>query len=171
MKMINIQFSCVISTMCLPNNQFQLVNPTTQVALYSLCIENCTQIQNINWTIYQGVINSSSNFTQWNLFDQIISYENVYFFGGNTSHFTALNQLFLANLEITLWRFQVVYTFLSETSSSAIDFVINQPPSNGSCSINPLNGTINTLFDISCSNWYDQHGIKDYSLYSMKIFL
>ena len=50
-------------------------------------------------------------YTQWNLFDEMNSYENVWFFGkkyfvsiqlflfdisgGNTSNFTAINQLFL----------------------------------------------------------------------------
>ncbi|CAF4346396.1 unnamed protein product, partial [Adineta steineri] len=50
--------------------------------------------------------------------------------------------------------------------SSALNFVINQPPQNGSCSIDPLNGTTSTLFTISCPNWLDEDGIQDYSLYS-----
>jgi REJ domain len=90
--------------------------------------------------------------------------------GTNTSNFTSTNQLFLANPQITLWRFEVIYTFVSETSSSALNFVINQPPYNGSCSINPLNGTTSTLFNILCPDWFDEDGIKDYSLYSMLIF-
>ena len=90
--------------------------------------------------------------------------------GTNTSNFTALNQLFLANPQINLWRFEVVYTFTSETSSSALNVVINQPPSNGSCSIDPLNGTTSTLFDISCPHWFDEDGIADYSFYGMEIF-
>jgi hypothetical protein len=73
--------------------------------------------------------------------------------------------LFLENPLVLYWRFEVVYSFISQISSSALNFVINQPPINGSCSINPLNGTINTLFTITCSNWVDNDGIKDYSLY------
>ena len=67
--------------MCVPNLEFQLVNPTTQVALFALCIGNCTTIQTIKWNIYQGIINSSLNFTKWDLFNQMISYENIWFFG------------------------------------------------------------------------------------------
>lgn len=85
----------------------------------------------------------------------------------NTSNFTSTNQLFLENSLIEYWRFEVVYSFESETSSSSINFILNQPPINGSCSINPLNGTTSTLFTISCSNWFDQNGIKDYSFYSI----
>jgi hypothetical protein len=85
--------------------------------------------------------------------------------GTTTSNFTATNQLFLENPQINLWKFEVVYTFPGETSSSALNFIINQPPVNGSCSINPLNGTTNALFSISCPNWYSQNEIKDYLLY------
>ncbi len=56
-------------------------------------------------------------------------------------------------------------------SSSSINFKKNSPPSNGSCSINPLNGTTTTVFTISCLNWFDENGIKDYSLYSKRIMI
>jgi hypothetical protein len=47
------------------------------------------------------------------------------------------------------------------------NFIINSPPINGSCVIYPLNGTTSTLFTITCLNWFDSDGIKDYSFYSM----
>ncbi|CAF1689523.1 unnamed protein product, partial [Adineta ricciae] len=50
--------------------------------------------------------------------------------------------------------------------SNTKNFIINQPPANGSCSIDPLNGTITTLFTVTCLNWFDTNGIKDYSLYT-----
>jgi hypothetical protein len=173
--------------MCVSNGEFQLINPTTQVALFALCLGDCTTIQNITWNIYEGSMNSSSNVAEWVLFNQINQYQNIWFFGkfhsciaevsqsiilgGNTSNFTAINQLFLSNSQINLWRFEVVYSFVSETSSSALNFIINQPPFNGSCSIDPLNGTTSTLFTISCPNWFDENGIEDYSLNSQSIRL
>ncbi|CAF4003433.1 unnamed protein product [Adineta steineri] len=162
-----IAVGCVISTMCVPNLEFQLLNPTTQVALFTICIGTCTNLQSIKWNIYQGSDNStSSNSTQWTLFNNTILYENIWFFGINTSNFTATDLLFLNNLQISLWRFEVVYTFQSAISTSALNFIINQPPTNGSCSINPLAGTITTLFNITCPDWYDVDGIQDYSLYA-----
>ncbi|UJR06650.1 hypothetical protein I4U23_010936 [Adineta vaga] len=161
-----ILIGCVIWTMCRPNLEFQLVNPTTQVALFSICTGNCSTIYNITWNVYFSLKNSSSNFTQWNLFNQMITYQNIWFFGTNTTNFTALNQLFLSNPQIQFWRFEVVYTFLNETSSSSLNFIINQPPSNGTCVINPLNGTTTNLFTISCSDWFDEDEIKDYTLYA-----
>ena len=65
------------------------------------------------------------------------------------------------------WRFEVIYGFMNEKSSSALNFVINQSPRNGSCSISPSNGTTMTLFSILCSNWFDEDDIKDYSLYGI----
>ena len=96
-----------------------------------------------------------------------ISGENVMHIiaGINTSNLTATNALFLNNSQILYWRFEVVYSFVSTQSSSALDFVINSPPQRGSCSISPLNGTTSTLFTVDCSDWFDENGIQDYSLY------
>ena len=153
-----IVIGCVIVTLCSPNLEYQFVNPTTQVALFSLCIGNCSSIKNITWNVYSGQSNSSL----WILFNQT---EN-WFFGNRSSNFTVTNQLFLQNPTIEFWKFEVVYSFRNETSTSALNFVLNEPPQNGSCSISPSNGTTATLFSISCPNWFDEDGIKDYSLYS-----
>ena len=91
------------------------------------------------------------------------------FFGTQITNFTATNQLFLNNRQINFWRFAVVYTFPTEIGMSALNFIINQPPSRGSCTINPQNGTTTTLFTVSCSDWFDSDGIKDYSLYGKSI--
>lgn len=89
--------------------------------------------------------------------------------GMNTSNFTAINTLFLRNPQIIYWRFEVTYTFPNEASMSALNFIINQPPQNGSCSITPSNGTITTVFAIDCSDWHDDDEIKDYSVYGKTI--
>ncbi|CAF1599303.1 unnamed protein product, partial [Adineta ricciae] len=163
-----ILIGCVIWTMCEANLEFQLVNPTTQVALFSVCAGNYSTVQNITWSVYfsSNTMNSSSNFTQWSLFNQTTTYDNIWFFGRNTSNFTATNQLFLSNPQTELWRFEVVYSFATEKSVSSLNFVINQPPSNGSCMVDPMNGTTTTLFTVSCKDFFDTDGIKDYTVYS-----
>ena len=93
------------------------------------------------------------------------------YLGSNTSNFTATNQLFLAHPTIAYWQFEVVYTLPSERSSSALSFVINQPPRNGSCTVASLNGTTSTSFTLTCSRWQDEDGIKDYSIYSRSLSL
>lgn len=72
---------CVIWTLCEHNLQFQYVNPTTQIALASECVGNCTALHNITWNIYHGTLTVSSNHTTWTLFNQTTAYENVWFFG------------------------------------------------------------------------------------------
>lgn len=64
------------------------------------------------------------------------------------------------------WRFEVVYALQSGNSSSAINFRLNEPPKNGSCTVSPLHGNTTTVFTISCSKWLDPDGIRDYSIFS-----
>jgi hypothetical protein len=104
--------------------------------------------------------------TNWTLFNETNLYENVWFFGLNTTNLTATTELFLNNPKISFWQFEVIYQFVSKSGSSALNTIINQSPYNGSCSISSLNGTTNTFFNILCLNWLDEYEIKDYSLYS-----
>ena len=108
--------------------------------------------------------NQSAIFLRSVLFITFFVFTLFFNSGLNSNHFTADQQLFLSNPAIDLWRFEVVYSFPTATSSSALNFVINRPPSNGSCSISPSNGTTLTLFSVSCPSWFDEDGIKDYSL-------
>lgn len=61
----------------------------------------------------------------------------------------------------------MIYSFESNTSSKILDIQLNEGPKGGICSINPLNGTIITLFTINCSNWIDLDGIKDYTIFGL----
>jgi hypothetical protein len=91
--------------------------------------------------------------------------------GINTSKFTATSKLFSENLAINYWRFEVVYTFDSQNSSSALNFQINQSPKNGNCSINPFNGSTSTIFNINCSGWVDSDEVQDYAFYGKYLSL
>ncbi|CAF1074084.1 unnamed protein product [Adineta steineri] len=161
-----ILIGCVIPTACETYTEFQRVNPTTQVALFSVCNGNCTTIQNIKWNIYSGQVNSSLKITKWTLFNQTTMYENIWFFGINTSNLTVTDALFLANAQINHWRFEVVYEFATEKSLSSLNLVTNLPPNYGLCSISPLSGTTSTLFDILCIDWVDDDAIKDWTVYA-----
>ena len=87
--------------------------------------------------------------------------------GSNSTNFTTTPDLFLTYPSIAYWRFEVLYSLTSTTGSSALNFIINQAPQNGSCSVSPPNGTTSTWFTIACSQWQDTDGIKDYSFYSL----
>ena len=85
--------------------------------------------------------------------------------GLQSSNFTSTQDLFLQYPQVSFWRFEAIYSFVTEQTTSALNFQINQPPRNGSCSISPLNGTTTTPFTVSCPSWFDEDGIQDYSIY------
>jgi hypothetical protein len=66
----------------------------TQIALFSTCINNCKTVENITWNVYQGSNNSSSNTTQWTLFNQMSSYQDIWFFGKCIGLLYITNELF-----------------------------------------------------------------------------
>jgi hypothetical protein len=66
--------------MCSPNLEHQYVNPTTQVALFSSCDDDCASLKNIKWNVYEGEMNSSINNVQWRPFSRMNSSLD-YFYG------------------------------------------------------------------------------------------
>ena len=78
-----------------------------------------------------------------------------------------MKDFFIENQPNIYWRLEVIYSFASKTTVQTFDIELNEIPKNGICSIHPLNGTIITLFNITCSNWFDGDGIKDYIIYGL----
>lgn len=161
---VSYGFSCVISNMCSFTGRSYYVNPTTQLFLTSRCVGDCSAMSKIQWNIYRGSINPPSQTTQWTLFISPTS-SKIDFLGLDTKNLTISKDFFIEYNETIYWRVEVIYFFGSNNSSNTFDIEINQPPKNGQCSINPLNGTILTLFTIHCFNWFDHDGIKDWIFY------
>ncbi len=44
------------------------------------------------------------------------------------------------------------------SGKSSILFSVNFPPRSGKCTVNPENGTTQTIFNIKCTNWIDSEG-------------
>ena len=84
-----IDFSCVIAIMCAPNLVYQLVNPTTQVALFSMSIGNTSIIENMTWNIYSGEINSSSS-ANYSLIEYLPINRNLFTIDNRTGYLTIL---------------------------------------------------------------------------------
>ena len=178
--------------MCRSANEYQRINPTSQVSLFSSCQEQCDGLVSIEWNIYQGrslrfLANQTSTSVQWQLLNQTDLYDQIWFFGNlihrsllrrwtirlvidfvgrSQRNFTAASELFVSNGGVKYWRFEVIYRFSSMASGrSVMSFTVNDPPENGTCSISPSNGTTSTEFTLECVNWVDTDGIQDYSLY------
>ena len=68
--------------MCSPNLEYQFLNPTTQVALYSVCIDNCASLIRIHWNIYQGsLLDTLTDIVTWTPFIATGFSYNDSFFG------------------------------------------------------------------------------------------
>ncbi len=69
--------------MCSPNLEYQYINPSTQVALHSDCVDKCESLKSIHWNIYQGINDSSTGMAHWAPFNCMSSSQNLGFFGKN----------------------------------------------------------------------------------------
>jgi hypothetical protein len=75
---------CVIPSMCITQNEYEILNPTAQVALTSFCIVNCYSSSSnlsIQWNIYYGLVNLTNNFLQWTILENTTEYINEWIFG------------------------------------------------------------------------------------------
>lgn len=160
-----------------------LIDPTRQLMLSSYCESDCDLLSGstIMWNIYQR---STINHSQWNILNRTSFYDSRWFFGKikcdeselrrfdialglNSSNLTISSDMFSMNSQIEHWRFEVIYSIGSDSTSSSFDVRINRGPTNGNCSIEPKNGTSLTMFNVSCWNWFDADGIKDYSVFGL----
>ena len=70
--------------MCITKNEYEIINPTTQIALTSFCIDNCLNLSSnlyVEWNIYYGTFNSTNNFVQWTMLENQTQYINTWIFG------------------------------------------------------------------------------------------
>ncbi len=107
------------------------------------------------------------------IIDYFDSFPTFFFSGRDTQNLTAISQLFSSNPTIQYWKFEASYTVTTTngvaTGVGAVQFTVNSPPANGTCTTDQTNGTTTTLFQLTCSNWIDSDGIQDYSFYGMSI--
>ncbi|CAF1134495.1 unnamed protein product [Adineta ricciae] len=101
-----ILISCLIPTMCFSNFEYQYINPTSQLSLFSICQGNCSSIHHITWKIYQQITND----TQWKFF----SYNNEYQL--NTSNLTIEKTIFSEYPNVSYWRFEFDENLITDYS-------------------------------------------------------
>ncbi|CAF1178747.1 unnamed protein product [Adineta steineri] len=171
MDSVSISVNCIIK-MCLPNAEYQRVNPTSQALVQSSCV-SCANVTNtiIQWSVYSGIqTNYPNGDIKWVLFSNISAYDNIFFYGRTTTNFTVVSALFLSYPSVQYWQFSSTYTVTRPSGiasgSGSIRFSINSPPSGGTCTTDKTNGTTMTTFTLTCSNWYDSDGIQAYTFYA-----
>jgi hypothetical protein len=159
---------CKFRLKCTPYFDKMKINANDQLDLKGSCLSGCDK-ESTTFTYYLYMLNSSSN--QW------ISFTNnsYYFYTGLNpqTDLTIKYELFQNLSSQTIWKVELnVYVPTKNTSgSTSILFIVNFPPRNGLCDINPKNGTTNTLYSISCWNWIDPDGNVDSYAYCGIYFL
>jgi hypothetical protein len=111
-------------------------------------------------------LNSSTN--QWTLFTR-----SEYFFTSGLDLLTLKEEIFLDNPSIIIWKIELEFHISSRNVSgkSSMLFSVNFPPRTGYCTVNPENGTSQTLFRIKCTNWVDTEGsVSNFAFYGKFIF-
>lgn len=51
--------------MCAPGQEFQAINPSTQVALFSECMGACESLESVSWVVYHGMNDSTTGEMRW----------------------------------------------------------------------------------------------------------
>ena len=112
-----------------------------------------------NFTLFYLFQNLSSSATQWIQFSK-----NKYLTktGRENEQFSIEKQLF-KDYPYTTWKVQLTGSFISFSnqslkSDSSLLFYVNYSPTNGTCNVDPKNGTTKDLFTLTCLNWLDSGG-------------
>ena len=69
--------------MCSSNGRFHYINPNTQLALFSICVGDCSSVKKIEWNIYEGSTNLSNETVRWTLVSPTTS---SWLYGKSFSH-------------------------------------------------------------------------------------
>ena len=91
---IHPSLRCVFVSMCRSADEYQRINPTSQVSLFSSCQEQCSGLMGVEWNMYQGhplhlLANQTSASVQWQLLNQTDAFDQIWFFG-NVIHLSLL---------------------------------------------------------------------------------
>ena len=180
-NILKLLLRCVVINSCSSGNEYQSINPGTQTVLQSFCSDHCNGIDDafVTWAIYEGSMNGSH--VQWRRNDQstaylfgekdvvaqflLVSFASIVL-GVHSTKLTVTRDLFSIHSQTSCWSFEVTYRSSSSTSSASTRFKLNEPPSGGTCELSPaIGGNTSTRFMITCLDWTDSDGIRDYSLF------
>ena len=136
------------------------INGNDQLDLKGSCLSGCQNGDILTFSYNLYMLDASTK--QWNIFTN-----NTYYYltGKTLSDITIKKKLFSDFSIQKIWKIDLILSDRdnvenqTQIATSSLIFYVNQPPSSGTCDINPKSGTTSTLFAISCSNWIQHdHG-------------
>jgi hypothetical protein len=135
------------------------INGNDQLDLKGSCLKGCQNGDILTFSYNLYVLDSSTN--QWNRFNN-----NSYFSltGKTLSDLVIKKQLFSDFFAQKILKIDLILNVFNsnqnqtQIATSSLIFYVNQPPTSGTCDINPKSGTTSTLFTTSCKNWIQHDG-------------
>ncbi len=172
LKRFLLILSCKFPANCVPYGSYVKINPNNQLMITGTCLNGTCD--NVNAITYQYYV-----WQLWQLSSSDIQQKWLPYSSANTSDLANSDTLDLVirkslfdnNNSTQQWKVQLLTTTLSQsgyaTGLSSIIIQLNQLPTNGSCSANPLSGyASSTNFVINCTGWTDPDGyIVQYSYF------
>ena len=146
------------------------INSNDQLDVEGTCLFACDGL-GITYNFYLYFLDVGIN--AWTPFTNV-----SYFYKSNLSD-TGLvisKDLFIDYSNRIYWKVQMTSTLITYSRSnltgfSSVLFYVNFSPLNGTCDINPKNGSTNDLFNIDCNHWADSDGNVVSFSYFGNIFL
>lgn len=164
------KLSCVPPETCIQYNNFQIINPNSQIIIDGKCIEGCESAYEIryNWQLFMSIKTGSKNV--WmpckmpSPIEAVDELNTTHISGSKRKKLALLPELFSSFSNVIHWKVQFEVSSVSTEAGvavgiSSVALAVNQLPYNGTCSVFPFNGiSMETEFNITCSNWYDPDG-------------
>ena len=159
---------CKFPLKCSSYLNYTKINANDELNLIGTCLSRCDGIS-LTFEFYLYMLNFTTN--NW------IPFTDQSFFlksAESESNLIVLKELFKLYSRQNVWKIELSTTLVTYTNQTlncdtSIIFFVNHPPFNGSCDIEPKNGTSNDIFTIFCDQWSDYEGnVASYSYYGNK---
>ncbi len=166
---LNVTLNCVISNFCTSYNSYYKITEIDQIDIYSYCSSSgCNSTNNYSYSVYINL--NSLNYNYANAIWYQLNSSEINIQGWSTQNLTLSALLFQKYSNSTYFKINlnIQNTATSLNGTSEIILIKNQLPTNGNCSVNPINGSaLQTNFTITCLNWYDPDGsVSNYQFYA-----
>ena len=146
------------------------INGNDQLDLKGSCLSGCKINDVLTFSFNLYIFDSISR--KWNQFTKSSYY---YLTGKTQSDLTIKKHLFSDYKNQSVWKIDLILINKNplqdqtQLATSSLIVYVNQPPSSGTCDIDPKSGTTSTFFSITCSNWIQLVGgpVLNYVFYGI----
>jgi len=163
---------CKFPLKCTSYLSYTKINSNDQLDLLGSCLSNCNGINmTYNFTLFYSAQNDiNAIIDQWVQFN-LSSY---YLTAGQEKGQLKIKKQLFSDYPFKFWKVQLtgdlIYSAnLTLQGDSSNEFLVNCPPANGECDVDPKNGNTSDVFSFNCSNWMDSVGFVTNYVFMIRI--